>query len=384
MLKIEALKQECTGCSACKTVCPTGSITMMLDSEGFYFPNVDSSKCVKCGKCETVCHCLNPLSVTVDNTSYYGWHKDEEKRKNSSSGGAFAALADKIISDGGVVFGATFDLDKRELVHKSSDEAPLQEMQKSKYVESNIGDTFVKVQENLDKGRKVLFCGTPCMAAGLRRTVKDPDKNLLICDFVCHGVPSAGLFKSHLDAIFGEKDKLLELDFRPKEKCGWTGKTIYARTKNKKWLRPYVYDSFYFGFMKKNIILRRSCYDCKYRKSHISDITLADFWGYRELDPKINDEKGISLIIANNDLGKTAIENISEEFNFKRIDNKYSEYIYAPKDYSEAYGKREEFFELVEKFGFEVAAQKTYMQKSVIKFLKYKIKQAIKKVIGRR
>ncbi len=382
-MKIENIKNQCTGCSACKAVCPLNCIEMLADEEGFYFPVIDHEKCVKCGKCESVCQVFQSNHIKNEKTTYFGFHKDAQKRYDSSSGGAFVALAEETIKNGGVVFGAFFDLKERTLYHCSTDSVSLPELQKSKYIESDMRDTIAEIQKNIDQKRRVLFCGTPCQGAGVKKAISDAEGFLVVCDFICHGVPSSALFKEHLDSLMG-KTELLELDFRPKDK-GWSGMNVCfktrTKTKAKAFLTPFMFDSFYRGFMSENVFLRRSCYDCRHRQEHLSDITIADFWGWREYDPNINDEKGLSLIVANNDLGRSLVESIQGEFNLTQIDNRYSEYAYGKKDYSKAWGKRDAFFELVREKGFEKAAKKTYMKGSLKQEIIYKLKKIVKKLL---
>jgi coenzyme F420-reducing hydrogenase beta subunit len=380
-MKIENLQNQCTGCSACKSICPTQCITMELDSEGFYYPNINHDNCIECRLCEKVCHCITKKETITHKKSYYGWNKDTEKRLKSTSGGAFIALAEMVISKGGLVFGAAFDNEKRELIHTSTDHVELEKLLKSKYVESNLLNVFTEVQESINEGRTVLFCGTPCQASGLRRFIKDPQSLLLICDFICHGVPCSKFLKEHLDKLC-KNEKLLEIDFRPKEK-GWVGNTN-IRTRTRTRTRYYVYDSFYSGFLKHNAYLRRSCYDCKFAETHVSDITLGDFWGYKNYDPEIGDEKGVSLIVVNNDRGKEAIKVITDSFELHKIDNKYSDYAFVRRDYSVYWKTRNEFYKLYQQYGFEKAAKKTYMRGVFWRYALHIFKQHIKKIIGRK
>ena len=122
--------------------------------------------------------------------------------------------------------------------------------------------------------------------------------------------------------------------------------------------------------------MRDCCYECKFRDNHFSDITLADFWGYRELDASINDEKGISLLIANTEKGLHTVEKL-QNFNLYSVDNKYTDYVYAPRDYSAAYEKKKTFVALWEQVGFEKAAKKIYMQDYLKRLVKYYIKRAL-------
>lgn len=376
-MKIENIHDECTACMACYSCCPKQCISIRLDNEGFYYPVVDKEKCVSCGKCEAVCHCLNkPQKIQNIRKSYYGFSKSDEILQKSTSGGAFWHLAQHIVSNGGNVYGAAFDLDKRVLFHTDSNSVGLDTLLKSKYIESAMNDTIKKIQNDIDSGKDVLFCGTPCEVSGVRKAVEDKNNHLILVDFICHGVPSSRLFREHLNKIIGG-EQLLELDFRPKDK-GWSSKNIAIKTKIKSETTPYVYDSFYSGFMTYNAFLRKCCYDCKFRSERFSDITIADFWGYRDYDPELNTEKGLSLIVAHTETGDSILQSIKDKFNLYDLDNKYSDYAFNQRDYSEALKLRKKFYSIYEKKGFEYAAGHTYMKG----IWKSKLKHQIKRMIG--
>lgn len=383
MPHIMEIKTNCVGCTACKSLCPKDCITMKMDHEGFIFPYIDFSVCILCDICETVCPILNRRIFESEKKAYYGWHKNEATRYNSSSGGAFTAFANLILNDDGVVFGAVFDAELKRVVHKSTDCVELEKLQKSKYVESELLDTFNEAKRNLKKGRKVLFCGTPCQIAGLVSYIGE-NINLLTCDFVCHGVPSGGFFKEHLEYKERQyKCPITNVDFRSKNN-GWSGKhiTITITTTAYTTTTPYAFDSFYKGFMTENLVLRRSCYECKFFDNHVSDITIADFWGYTEIDQSLNDEKGISLIIANTEKGCLTVNRI-KDFDLRKLDIKYADYIYRRKNYYSIIEKRNRFFELANKIGFEKAAKKTYFKHNNYQYVKYRVKEWIKKLINK-
>lgn len=378
-MRIENISNECTGCMACYSCCPKQCISVQLDSEGFYYPIIDNNKCISCGKCEAVCHCLNkPEKIQSIRKSYYGFSRSDEILHKSTSGGAFYHLAQHIIYKGGNVYGAAFDLDERILRHTDSDSVGLDALLKSKYIESAMNDTIRKIQRDIDSGRYVLFCGSPCEVSGVRKAVDDKSSHLLLVDFICHGVPSSMLFKEHLDKIIGN-EQLTKLDFRPKDN-GWLDKNIVIKIKSKYTTKttPYAFDSFYAGFMTYNAFLRKCCYECNFRSEHFSDITIADFWGYRDYDPNLNNEKGLSLIVAHTEKGDMTLQSIRDEFNLYDLDNKYSDYAFNQRDYSEAFKLRKKFYSLYEKSGFEYAAGHTYMKG----IWKNKLKRQIKKLLG--
>ncbi len=378
-MRIEEIKNVCTACGACASVCPQQCITLPMDAEGFYYPRIAHEKCVQCAKCEQVCHCLNEQDIRAEKHSYYGFSKDESVRTASSSGGAFATLAKPILDSGGSVYGAAFDYDELLLRHKSTDQVSLSELQKSKYIESEMGKTIAAVKENLDRGRRVLFCGTPCQAAGVRQALGDGE-NLLICDFICHGVPSAGIFQDDLRGKLRKNEKLIRLDFRPQEFAwGKDDKQLMLETTSGKKTVPFYLDAYYKGFLTANAILRRSCYACRYRQKHLSDITIADFWGYKAIDPSIDDGKGLSLLVANTEKGRGAVEQM-QAFDLHEIDNRYSDYAFAPKDYAAGWKCRERFFAVYRPGKLKKAAKKTYLKRYHIERLKYRIKKLLHRV----
>ena len=272
---------------------------MTEDREGFLQPHIDTKTCIGCHKCEKTCPILNPIEIPNDfeTQAYAAINKDEDVRMRSSSGGMFHALAKWTIEQGGVVFGARFN-DQWEVVHDYTETIEgIEPFMRSKYVQSRIGDTFKQAKQFLDAGRQVLFVGTPCQIGGLKAYLKKDYDNLLAVDLICHGVPSPGVWRKYLkEAIKG--DTLLDFNFRDK-KDGWkefqcvTTTTTTTTTRREQQMS----NSFFRGFLK-NIYLRESCYQCKYKQLHrISDITLADAWGIQYYLPKMYDDKGTSLLL---------------------------------------------------------------------------------------
>ena len=196
--KILELGSACTGCFACSNICPKDAITLPENNEGFYNPVIDEDKCINCSLCDKTCPRVEEKQYHTMQKAYYGWVNDLEVRKNSSSGGIFNLLSSKILKEGGVVYGASFNYDGiLRLECHSTDEVSIQELQRSKYVQSHIGYAFRKIKENLIEGRKVLFCGTPCQVDGLKSFLRKEYTNLITVDFVCHGVPSMSLLNLH-------------------------------------------------------------------------------------------------------------------------------------------------------------------------------------------
>lgn len=276
--------KDCTGCAACYNKCPTDSIKMIADKGGFLHPVVSSVSCIECKLCEKVCPILieYPNSDNYQPQVYAGWHRDKTIRMASSSGGAFSALAEKILDRGGVIYGAAWD-GPRKVCHLRVDSIDdLEKLRKSKYVPSEISDSLSNIKNDLSSGREVLFSGTPCQIAGLYTFLGKVDSSLLTTiDFICHGVPSPEVYTDYLDAI--EKryySKIQEVNFRDKKLGVETNLLFKVRFKNGK-QKAFMFseNSFYRAFVE-NICLRESCHNCRFNKlPRIADISLADFRG---------------------------------------------------------------------------------------------------------
>lgn len=298
-------KKDCCGCSSCVQSCPKKCITLRQDVEGFLYPSVDETSCIGCGKCEKACPMLHEAEKREPEGTFAAVNPDEAVRLHSSSGGIFSLLSEYVIRRGGVVFGAAFN-EKWEVVHGYSETLEgLAAFRGSKYVQSRIGTAYSDAERFLKDGRLVLFSGTPCQIAGLRRYLGKGYGNLLAVDFICHGVPSPGIFNEYLD-VKSRKGKITGVNFRDKA-AGWKTYSVtfeYAGADSGMDSRAYsdrdscVYntDPYMIGFLS-NLTLRPSCYACRFREGRSgSDITLGDFWGINKIRPDLDDDKGLSLV----------------------------------------------------------------------------------------
>jgi len=311
-------KEQCTGCAACFNICPKECISMVSDSEGFLYPQINSECCDDCGACKRVCpilHLPEPNHLATPQV-YACWNKDEAVRFQSASGGVFSALAEHILDNGGVVFGAAFDEDmvvKHIAVHQVE---TLGRLRSSKYVQSDVGRCYIEVRGLLRQGRKVLFSGTPCQVAALNAFIGKDDENLLTCDLLCHGVPSPGLFAKYVDYLETRfRSKLIDINFRHKRK-GWElASTVAAFDDGRERVLTGHCDSFIYGF-SHCFTLRPACYQCRYANIDRSgDITLGDFWGIGELAPFHHSTRnGISLVLVNTEKGRRLFEASSSKF----------------------------------------------------------------------
>lgn len=304
-------KSQCCGCSACAQRCPKQCISMQMDNEGFLYPQVDISKCVDCHLCEKVCPVINQYDTRTPLKVYAAKNSDDEVRRLSSSGGIFTLLAEQTIKDGGVVFGACWDNEwnvKHDCVDNISD---LQRFRSSKYLQSVIGDAYLKTEQFLKTGRKVMFTGTPCQIAGLKHFLRKEYDNLLAVEIICHSVPSPGVWQQYLteklQTLGWNKSDIRHISFRSKA-TGWKEYSFIIENKDGNAFSELgSKNAFMRGFLA-NLYTRPSCQKCpaKQLKSG-SDITLGDFWGINSLMPEIDDDKGVSVVIVNTEKGREAI-----------------------------------------------------------------------------
>lgn len=304
----------CTGCAACYNSCPANAITMQHNVEGFYRPIINAALCISCLKCEQACPILTPLerqSQIFESKLYAGWIRNEKIRKESSSGGAFTALATATLSAGGVVYGAAYDKNM-VIFHSRVDTLDaLNTLRLSNYAQSYIGDVFRQVKKDLQKGHNVLFCGTPCQAAGLRGYLKKEYETLVTCDFICHGVPSPLMLKSYKDWLERRTtEHISKINFRDKRK-GWYDAVRIAETSRKSYVLKGNYDNYWIGF-NDNKNLQECCYECKFIGiKRNTDITIADFWGIGKqtaFGHKTEIKDGISAIIISTPKGEQLFE----------------------------------------------------------------------------
>lgn len=343
-------KSKCCGCNACVQRCPKQCITMQEDEEGFLYPVVDQSVCIDCGLCEKVCPVINLNESRQPLQVFAAKNRNEDQRLRSSSGGIFILLAEYIIKQGGIVFGARFDKNW-EVEHAYAETLEeLEPLMRSKYVQSRIGNTYKEAEQFLKQGRQVLFVGTPCQIAGLKKFLRKEYENLLAVDFICHGVPSPGVWRRYLEEIKSERSEdagkntvlssslksipvITGINFREKQLGGYSWKkygfVVHAKSSNKGDKNtvlssmPYGINLFMKGFLA-NLYLRPSCYKCSAKAGcNASDLTIGDFWGIHKFKPDIDDDKGVGAILVYN----SKVEKIIRLMDIILIQMSYSEVI---------------------------------------------------------
>lgn len=319
--------KDCCGCAACEQACPTRCISMQEDREWFLYPEVDASTCIGCGLCERVCPVRNSHITTTYHKVFAVKAKDNSLRITSSSGGIFTLLAEKIIENGGVVFGAKYD-DDWSVVHSWTEtKQGLKQFRGSKYVQSRIGNMFKEAEKFIKQGRSVLFSGTPCQINGLRLFLRKNYDKLILVEVACHGVPSPGIWRRYLQEIINRPERMegqekntvwplpkdmpviTGINFRDKcmgwEKYSFVVRGKYAGTADKNLVSDIHSQNPYMRAFLSNLSLRPSCYDCHSRLGYSgSDLTIADYWGVSSVHPEFNDDAGVSLVIINTKKGE--------------------------------------------------------------------------------
>ena len=310
--------KNCSACTACAAICPKGAITMMPDEDGFVYPVVEEDKCVHCGLCEQVCayrNTLPPVSrkdvfVAVSGISDVG---------ESASGGLFAAFAQVVLEQGGAVYGCAMEYDNGQLWPRHicvTEQKDLIRLKGSKYVHSDMGNTYPDVKRRLEEGQTVLFSGTPCQVAGLKGFLGRDYENLFAIDIICHGVPSGELFRKYI--AFEEKRrgaKITSFRFRDKSQ-GWklhgamtldNGETVFFEPE----------ESSYYQMFLNSYTYRENCYGCPYAGEHrAGDVTIGDYWCVELVHPELlqenggplDHEKGTSCLIVNNEKGQNLLD----------------------------------------------------------------------------
>lgn len=307
---------NCTGCTLCVSVCPTHAITMKRNVEGFLYPIVDEALCVACGRCVDRCKGVDARISTAHPKAYACINSDEIVRKSSSSGGIFSVLAQKTIEEGGAVYGARFGSNWKLIHAVATNMDEVKPMMGSKYLQSDLGETFLDAKRRLEGGQKVLYTGTPCQIAGLKGFLGEEYLNLLTMDIICHGVPSQLALDVYLK---DDKDQLQKVSFRDKSK-GWSKYSMKLTYANRQAQKTLEKDSYLIAFLR-NMNLRHSCYDCKFKTvNRCSDITIADFWGVKHVAPDLDDDKGISLVITQSDKGEATIAVNQDRMTIREVD----------------------------------------------------------------
>jgi coenzyme F420-reducing hydrogenase beta subunit len=361
MMLIYERKEECCGCTACKSICPKQAITMIADEEGFLYPSINQELCIECNLCKQVC----PFSDNYRTSGNYDQplvyaakHKDDNVRMNSSSGGMFTAISDYILDIDGVVYGAAFD-EKFVVRHQKAETAEERnKFRGSKYVQSNLIGVFEDIKKELKKERTVLFTGTPCQNAGLGSYLNKNYDNLYLCDIVCHGTPSPLIFKNYIKYCERKNNNSIKEYYWRFKGNGWhshTEKAVYADGKEDS---TSLLSQSYKELFYSHVTLRPACHNCKFCNfSRPSDITIGDFWGIEKSMPDFDDNTGVSLVLTNSTKGQELFERISKNLYYRESNTTdcLQHNLHTP---SQPSPRRDKFWQDYKNKGFEYVLKK--------------------------
>lgn len=386
-----AESDHCTGCGACKAICPKEAISFFEDNEGFPTPSIDTNMCIECGLCNKLCPAIHIPETHQIRDVYAAQILDKEALLQSSSGGLFTAFARETFKRNGIVYGCIWDDQYNAVIRKAENEEETKPMRGSKYVWSWVGDCYQEIKAYLESGRTVMFTGLPCQVAGLKSYLQKDYEKLFLMTFFCGGAPSPYAYHKYLETIT-KKIPMVELDFkfRDKEEHG-TGVHISYETKHGKKHQSYIQNPFFFSYHTK-VFHRKCCYHCQYRfKERIEDITIGDYWTVRKYHPDMDSYAGVSALLVNTEKGERLFEQVKgqmilrdtkieyiAEYNNISLTNEKKEY-QIPEF-------REAFFNKLNEKGWAAAERKYLYNKQRIKLLiltklPQRSKQLIRKVL---
>lgn len=318
-------KKKCCGCKACGDACPKKAISYKVDEEGFWYPVVDRALCINCGLCDKACPMGKKDSLLShgqkDPKIFGGYHKNILVRFDSTSGGAFTALANEMYARKGYVSGAVFNEDWSVSNFISNDKKDLPRIRSSKYVQSSAEGLYSRIKELLISGEKVLACGSPCQMAALRTYLGKDYENLIIVDFLCRANNSPKAYRKYLDWLESKYgSKIVAIKAKNKDH-GWRSLSRKVTFENGKVYYGDLMEDHYRRAYHSNKIVRPSCFACEFKgMPRVADITISDFWGVERIAPHLDGDLGTSLIFCNTDKGLAFFDSAKKNLVFEEID----------------------------------------------------------------
>lgn len=342
-MSIKVVGNKCCGCRACEQKCKLNAISFKTDEYGFEYPEVSADLCVECGACDNVCPAINTVAASEALNGGAAYALDAQTKYDGSSGGMFGTFAKALISNGGVVFGAAFDDELKLKTTKAETVEELKPLYKSKYLLCDTSHKFEEIERELKSGRQVLYCSSPCQIAALKLYLKKDYDNLIVIDFVCHGVGSQTLFDRSIE--YTEKKKAIKINKvtlrYKKEKAASKYYYRYDYSKGEKsHAKVDLYFSFpYYYAYCKQLACRDSCYACKFAtRERVGDITIADFHTVEKHYPSIDRFAGVSMLLINTAKGKELFDLVKDKLFYQETDkevlygeNRFSDEVVIPK-----------------------------------------------------
>ena len=305
-------KKKCVGCSACYSICPKRCIVMKEDEEGFLYPQVDINSCIYCNACEKVCPVINPIKETkFAQKAFLFQHINKNVLRQSTSGGLFSAIAEVVLEQGGVVFGAAYD-DNLVVHHtKITKLEDIYIFRNSKYSQSVIGNCFKEVRRLLKQGVLVCFSGTPCQLEGLTKYLNVDFPNLIKVDIVCHACPSPLVFRKYVEYQknkYGEN--ISNIMFRDKT-YGYKYSTMSLYKNDICVYSEGIDTDVMLRAFFDNISVRPSCYSCPSKKRYRSvDITIWDCFLVDRFCKKLDNDKGVTRALVHTGRGLNIFKDV--------------------------------------------------------------------------
>ena len=314
-------KANCCGCAACAQICPKSCITMQEDEEGFLYPYVNKATCVDCHLCEKTCPVLNVRpEKTRNQKGYVVQHKNKQILHESTSGGAFTAIAEWVIKRDGVVFGAAYD---KNFVVKHTYVENIEDIiifRNSKYAQSEIGDSYQKAKTFLDGNRLVLFSGTPCQLEGLLRFLRKTYDNLIAVDVVCRACPSPLVFKKYLEMVSDKVGKNYDTILFRDKYYGYQYSTMSVKKGGRYLYHEGIDTDSYLRSFFSGISVRPSCMKCVFRKRYReTDLTIWDCFNITMYDKQMDNDQGATKVLAHSLKGTGIMKDINSILRTKEV-----------------------------------------------------------------
>lgn len=317
-------KKNCTGCSACVNICPVNCISMKEDEKGFLYPSADD-RCINCDKCRDVCPIYNNETEKKPNLQQHASAavtKDINVWKKSTSGGAFTEICNIYGDEETIIYGATFE--NKKVIHTSAVGVKnIDIFRKSKYVQSDLKNTFNEAKKCLENGKRVIFSGTPCQIAGLRSYLSKDYRKLLCIDLICHGVGSPKVFSKYLDYLNEQyKSNLVNYTFRYKKVLFGNFENYLSKYEFSDGNSDFVFKDEYNEMFLSQLCLRDSCQsNCQFRNvNRMGDITIADFKAKRKIFPNLIDYRNYSTIVVNTKKGNEVYNDLNQKMDIYPCD----------------------------------------------------------------
>ncbi len=374
-------KKLCSGCQACENICPVKAIRMKEDTEGFFYPEADPQLCIDCKLCRKICPFLNSTKQertekNRDPKFYAVQLKNKSELPETSSGGAFWGIAQQVIEKTGIVYGAK-QVNVDYIFHdRATSLEEAKGFQKSKYLQSDMGNCYKRAKKDLINGKTVLFSGTACQIAGLYGYLGKDYTNLFTCEVVCHGVPSRKIWNIYREEKEAIENKIMaDLIFRDKSK-GWSKNQYCIVYKDGSTEREFsVKQLFHAGYLQ-GLFYRPSCGNCPFSSiPRIADITLADYWRYKGRLLGKGEDLGVSLAAVNNGHGKQLLDECAYLLNIEPTERTQALESCRHLDGHPAENpERDRFIQEVLVSGYHNTAKKFFRRKSIFERFIHKLK----------